>query len=318
MVNKVEWADFVIVVCTETYNLRFRGKAPSGEGKGVKWEGAILTQELYETESQNTKFIPVVFSSQDAAYIPIVLKGQNYYDVSTDEGYEALYRHLTNQPLILKPALGKLKPMPPLKTKHDEVLPKENEPELGKEKKQEPERRDPKKTESKVRLRSEPKENFSDGEVKKMLKERDFFSANTWGRIENRQGKGLNHQYQVVGEEGEKLIIDHTTDLTWQQLGSSDKKKYDEAKEYIKQLNDNRFAGHDDWRLPTLEEAMSLMEPENNNANLYINEIFDKRQSYIWTADKKSSSVAWGVSFSFGYYYSNLVDYYDNYVRAVR
>jgi hypothetical protein len=48
MENRIEWADFVVVVCTETYNLRFRGKAPSGQGKGVKWEGAILTQNLYQ------------------------------------------------------------------------------------------------------------------------------------------------------------------------------------------------------------------------------------------------------------------------------
>jgi hypothetical protein len=32
MINKVEWADFVLVVCTETYNLRFRGKSPQGQG----------------------------------------------------------------------------------------------------------------------------------------------------------------------------------------------------------------------------------------------------------------------------------------------
>jgi hypothetical protein len=42
MENRIEWADFVLVVCTEIYNLRFRGKALSGQGKGVKWEGAIL------------------------------------------------------------------------------------------------------------------------------------------------------------------------------------------------------------------------------------------------------------------------------------
>ena len=51
MVNKVEWADFVLVICTETYHQRFKGKAPVGQGKGVKWEGAILTQELYDAAS---------------------------------------------------------------------------------------------------------------------------------------------------------------------------------------------------------------------------------------------------------------------------
>ena len=33
MVNKVEWADFVLVVCTETYQQRFKGKAPAGRAR---------------------------------------------------------------------------------------------------------------------------------------------------------------------------------------------------------------------------------------------------------------------------------------------
>jgi len=107
MENKIEWADFVLVVCMETYQQRLEGKAPTGQGKGVKWEGAILMQQLYDAEGQNTRFIPVVLSSKDTAYIPGVLKVQTHYDVSTDKGYEAMYRHLTGQPRIAKPTLGK-------------------------------------------------------------------------------------------------------------------------------------------------------------------------------------------------------------------
>jgi len=121
MLKRVKWADFVLVACTATYNQRFTGEAPAGEGKGVKWEGAILTQELYDAEAQNTKFIPVVLGPQDTAYVPVILQGQTYYDVSTDKGYEQLYRHLTNQPRILKPVLGKLKSMSPLKAQQAEA-----------------------------------------------------------------------------------------------------------------------------------------------------------------------------------------------------
>ena len=46
MLKRVKWADLVLVVCTATYNQRLTGEAPVGQGKGVKWEGAILTQEL--------------------------------------------------------------------------------------------------------------------------------------------------------------------------------------------------------------------------------------------------------------------------------
>jgi hypothetical protein len=132
MENRIEWADFVVVVCTETYNLRFRGKALYGQGKGVKWEGAILTQELYNAEARNTRFIPVVFSSPDTVHTPIVLQGQTYYDVSTKTGYEALYRHLTNQPRISKPTLGKLKPMPSLNPVQEKELTMTDSPPIKK------------------------------------------------------------------------------------------------------------------------------------------------------------------------------------------
>jgi hypothetical protein len=154
-------------------------------------------------------------------------------------------------------------------------------------------------------------DNLSTEEVKKMLKERDLFDT-----FYNKQGKGLNHQYEVAEKEGEKLVIDHTTGLTWQQSGSPNYMKYDKAKEYIKQLNDNRFAGHDDWRLPTLEEAMSLMEPEKKNGDLYISEVFDKTQSWIWTADKEGRSAAWVVYFDSGNCFTYHVDN-SGYVRAV-
>lgn len=113
MVNQIEEADFVLVVCTETYKNRFMGKEKQGKGLGGKWEGAILTQKLYDNEANNTKFIPVVFSPHDLTHIPLVLHGTTYYELHKEQGYKTLYRHLTNQPKVPKPELGKRKSMPP-------------------------------------------------------------------------------------------------------------------------------------------------------------------------------------------------------------
>lgn len=90
---------------------------------------------------------------------------------------------------------------------------------------------------------------------------------------------------------------------------------YSDAQEYIKELNRQEFAGYSDWRLPTLEEAMSLMEREKKNG-LYIDPVFERKQEWIWTADKESASRAWVVSFDYGY--CTHIDLYDRYVRAVR
>ena len=52
MRRQIKQAEFVLLVCTETYNRRFEGEEP-GRGRGVTWEGAILTQELYDLMQRN-------------------------------------------------------------------------------------------------------------------------------------------------------------------------------------------------------------------------------------------------------------------------
>jgi hypothetical protein len=148
--------------------------------------------------------------------------------------------------------------------------------------------------------------------VKQMLKEKKFFHS-LW----NESGQGIRHQYEVVEREGEKLVIDHITNLTWQQSGSPDYMTYDDAEKYVRDLNSKRFGDYSDWRLPTLEEAMSLMESSKKNGDLYIDSVFATAQSWIWTADKYSASAAWVVGFSFGYCDGSPVDR-GHYVRAVR
>ena len=73
-------------------------------------------------------------------------------------------------------------------------------------------------------------------------------------------GKGINHLYELQEINGDKIVIDHATGLTWQQSGSSEQITYQSTPNYINRLNRERFANFDDWRLPTLEEAMSLVE----------------------------------------------------------
>ncbi len=117
--RKIEEADFVLIACTQTYLQRFKGIDTTEKGKGVKWEGAIITQEIYEAQAKNKKFIPIIFTDEDETHIPTILRGVTSYKVFTKEGYESLYRHLTSQPAILKPELGERKSMPPRERKQD-------------------------------------------------------------------------------------------------------------------------------------------------------------------------------------------------------
>jgi serine phosphatase RsbU (regulator of sigma subunit) len=120
--RRVEEADYVLVVCTETYERRFRGAEEPDQGLGVQWEGSIVTQELYDAGARNTKFIPVGFSPFLAEHIPAPLRGASRYEISRIEDYRRLYRHLTQQAETIAPALGALVPMPPRERRTDRFI----------------------------------------------------------------------------------------------------------------------------------------------------------------------------------------------------
>lgn len=112
MVNQVKQASFVLTVCTENYERRFEGHEIANKGLGAQWEGAVITQDLYDNAAHNTKFIPILFSNEDSRFIPTILKSATYYRVDSDEGYEDLYRRLTDQRRVVKPSLGEKRVLP--------------------------------------------------------------------------------------------------------------------------------------------------------------------------------------------------------------
>jgi len=165
---------------------------------------------------------------------------------------------------------------------------------------------------SKPRFRSQPTY-LSEDEVKKMLKENDFFDSDY-----NKKGRGFENQFEVMTLKGEKVIFDQASGLMWQQGGSDDSIVFKDTEAYIKKLNDQKFAGFNGWRLPTLEEAMSLMASKKNKADLYIDERFDSTQEYIWTSDQETSgSRRWVVRFYDGScYWLHIAN--GSFVRGVR
>lgn len=166
----------------------------------------------------------------------------------------------------------------------------------------------------KLPLRQEPLDNFSLKEASVMIVENDFFDIYI-----NKTGKGIVHQYDQKTINGESIIVDHAVDLMWQQSGSNNYMKYEKATRYIEELNGKNFAGYNDWRLPTLEESMSLLTPKRRVDDLYIDQVFNGKQSWIWTADKETNSLsnAWRIDFIEGCCDNKASGHYD-YVRAVR
>jgi len=113
-------------------------------------------------------------------------------------------------------------------------------------------------------------------------------------------------------------ISDMATGLMWQKAGSDDSLIFSEAISYIVKINNEKFAHYDDWRLPTIEELISLIEKNKNQKNdLYISELFDKQQSWCWSSNTLSSGSRWVVLFNDGYVYWRIDDF-SYYVRGVR
>lgn len=109
MYDEVEKADFVLLVCTETYARRFRGHEDSpGIGLGVRWEGAIITSSLYFAQSDHVKFIPVVVNGEDRRHIMAPLSVTSMYVVGDENGrnLDPLVAHLLGRPLVEPSPLG--------------------------------------------------------------------------------------------------------------------------------------------------------------------------------------------------------------------
>ena len=111
---EIRKADFVLMVCTETYFRRVNNEEEPGRGHGVLWEALLIRQHLYDAGSISRKFFPVLFGDASPDHVPIAVKGNTIFKLETADGYEDLYRLLTDQPRVQKPDLGKLRPMPPI------------------------------------------------------------------------------------------------------------------------------------------------------------------------------------------------------------
>ena len=117
MLDRLDQATFVLVLCTETYYRRFRGHELPDRGKGVDWEGALITQEIYDDRSRTLKFIPVLFEPAQTNFVPEPIRGLVTYTLNSDFGYNALTDFLDGTGGIVPGPIGKREPKPPARGK---------------------------------------------------------------------------------------------------------------------------------------------------------------------------------------------------------
>lgn len=92
---------------------------------------------------------------------------------------------------------------------------------------------------------------ISSEEAKKMILNNNFFDA-LW----NSKGTGIENHFSIIRVDS--VISDYSVKLVWQKLGSSKPITYTDAVKFIDDLNRRKYAGYNNWRLPTLYEVPIL------------------------------------------------------------
>lgn len=114
-----------------------------------------------------------------------------------------------------------------------------------------------------------------------------------------------------------RITHDAVTGLDWQTVPFPDRMSWAEAKAAAEAL---RLGGHDDWRLPTRAELLTLVD-DTRHSPAIDTEAFPSTPLYwFWTATPYAESphrCAWIVNFGIGSVSVGNHNYH-HYLRAVR
>ena len=111
-------------------------------------------------------------------------------------------------------------------------------------------------------------------------------------------------------------VFDYTTGLVWQRSGSEDRLDRAGAGAYAESLNMEGFAGISGWRLPTVDELLSLLRRPGFGPEDCLLPAFDSRQKAIWSCDRCTFVSGWYVDMELGF--AGFADFTCHFfVRAV-
>ncbi len=131
---------------------------------------------------------------------------------------------------------------------------------------------------------------LSDEQVTEVVKRWGFFDSKI-----NPEGSFQTH----LRDNGLQTLVDQRCGLMWQR-GGIDISSLRTMNRAVEDLNKDGFAGYHDWRLPALEEAMSLLEPVRNEKGIHLNSNFSREQPFIFVAAQRTPGGYWFVDYKQG------------------
>ena len=102
-------------------------------------------------------------------------------------------------------------------------------------------------------------------------------------------------------DRGEGSAADTRHGLIWQTGGSPYPMDWQAAARYIRRINQEGFGGLSGWRLPTVDELLTLVRPKTVLGDFCPPPVFSSRQNRLWSCDKKSFTAAWFVDTDLGF-----------------
>jgi hypothetical protein len=127
-------------------------------------------------------------------------------------------------------------------------------------------------------------------------------------------------RFVVLKQFNCEVVLDRETQLVWDKSPSSDKPSWYDANLYCYGLN---FGGRGGFRLPTVEELRTLVDPNESNPALPPGHPFNNVQSDLYWSSTTlpgpdNTDFAWAVSMDDGNVDFTSVKTTNNYVWCVR
>ena len=152
-------------------------------------------------------------------------------------------------------------------------------------------------------------EEASDSELLDDENETEWVGEEEWGDEEEENVARVEEEVPSFIDNGDGTISDTQANLMWNKDDSFKEYGYGinwfEAQDYCEMLNEKQFAGYDDWRLPSGEEAKSVFSFTQSNtdkdgAETHISELFEPGGGHnTWTYEEKPDYQQYAQKFSF-------------------
>ena len=152
-------------------------------------------------------------------------------------------------------------------------------------------------------------EETSDPELLDDEPETEWVGEEEWGDEEEENVALVEEEVPAFVDNGDGTVTDTRANLMWKKDDSFKEFGYGinwfEAQDYCEILNEKKFAGYEDWRLPSGEEAKSAFSFTQSNtdkdgAETHISDLFEPGGGHnTWTYEEKPDYQQYAMKFNF-------------------